>query len=215
MECRHVKGAPEVLKISGFIHGINNPELIKRVHGNIPRSVDEMMKATMSFLRGEVAAKNQERRKPSSSWGQSHGSQKQNFRKGGFKGEQRLNRRLDRFTILSKSPKEILALEKAKFKPPPPMTTPVEKRNVNKFCDFHGEVGHNTDECIHLKRQIEELIKSGKLSHVIKELKQNSGNDQQKIAKKGETSSKDKAQTILMIQTWQISQEKNNTNLLS
>ncbi|GKD26052.1 hypothetical protein Tco_1232266 [Tanacetum coccineum] len=45
------------------------------------------------------------------------------------------------------------------------MTTPVEKRNSNKFCEFHGEVGHNTDECMHLKRQIEELLKNGKLSH--------------------------------------------------
>ncbi|GJV08535.1 hypothetical protein Tco_1346191 [Tanacetum coccineum] len=26
------------------------------------------------------------------------------------------------------------------------MKTPVEKRNANKFCKFHGEVGHNTDE---------------------------------------------------------------------
>ncbi|GJZ25356.1 hypothetical protein Tco_0569609 [Tanacetum coccineum] len=46
------------------------------------------------------------------------------------------------------------------------MTTPVEKRNNNKFCEFHGEVGHNTDECMHLRRQIEELIKNGKLSHI-------------------------------------------------
>ncbi|GJX45579.1 hypothetical protein Tco_0262255 [Tanacetum coccineum] len=28
------------------------------------------------------------------------------------------------------------------------MTTPVEKRNHAKFYEFHGEVGHNTDECI-------------------------------------------------------------------
>ncbi|GJQ96084.1 reverse transcriptase domain-containing protein [Tanacetum coccineum] len=80
------------------------------------------------------------------------------------------------------------------------MTTPVEKRNSNKFCEFHGEVGHNTDECMHLKREIEELLKNGKLSHVIKELKQNSGKDQPKANKKGETSSKDKALAILMVQ---------------
>ncbi|GJR42486.1 reverse transcriptase domain-containing protein [Tanacetum coccineum] len=83
------------------------------------------------------------------------------------------------------------------------MTTSVEKRNRNKFCEFHGEVGHNTDECMHLKRQIEELIKSVKLPHVIKELKQGSGKDQPKAAKKGETSGKDKALTILMVQPWQ------------
>ncbi|GJT63973.1 hypothetical protein Tco_1015453 [Tanacetum coccineum] len=53
------------------------------------------------------------------------------------------------------------------------MTTPIEKRNHTKFCEFHGEVGHNTDECMHLKKQIEEMLKAGKLSHLIKELKQN------------------------------------------
>lgn len=129
-----------MIKILGFMHEINNPKLIKRLHDNIPRTVDKMMKATMSFLMGEVAARIQEWRKPSLSWGQSDGSQKQNFRKGGFKGQQRSDRRLDRFTLHSKSPKEILALEKAKFKRPPLMTTPVEKRNVNKFYDFHKEI---------------------------------------------------------------------------
>nr|GEY92593.1 reverse transcriptase domain-containing protein [Tanacetum cinerariifolium] len=43
------------------------------------------------------------------------------------------------------------------------MTTPVEKRNAKKFYEFHGEVGHTTDECMHLKRQIEEMLKAGKL----------------------------------------------------
>ncbi|GJV59971.1 reverse transcriptase domain-containing protein [Tanacetum coccineum] len=60
------------------------------------------------------------------------------------------------------------------------MTTPVEKRNHAKFCEFHGEVGHNTDQCMHLKKQIEEMLKAGKLSHLIKELKQNNGKEQPK-----------------------------------
>nr|GEZ87345.1 hypothetical protein [Tanacetum cinerariifolium] len=76
-----------------------------------------------------------------------------------------------------KIPKEILALDKGKFKPPPPMTTLVEKRNADIFCEFHGKVGHTTDECMHLKRQIEEMLKAGKLSHLIKELKQNNEKD--------------------------------------
>ncbi|GJT07315.1 reverse transcriptase domain-containing protein [Tanacetum coccineum] len=78
--------------------------------------------------------------------------------------QQRAERRRDKFTLLIKSPKEILALDKGKFKTPPPMTTPVEKRNNNKLCEFHGEMEYNTDECMHLRRQIEELIKAGKMS---------------------------------------------------
>ncbi|GJX10893.1 reverse transcriptase domain-containing protein [Tanacetum coccineum] len=107
-------------------------------------------------------------------------------------------RKQDRFTLLTKTPKEILAFDKGKFKPPPPMTTLVEKRNASKFCEFHGEVGHTIDKCMHLKRKIKEMLKAGKLSHLIKEMNQSNGKDQAKAAKKGETSGKDKPLPILM-----------------
>ncbi|GJR39971.1 reverse transcriptase domain-containing protein [Tanacetum coccineum] len=63
IESRDVKGAPEVMRILGFMHGITNPELIKRLHDKIPKSVDEMWKITTAFLRGEAVAGNHERKK--------------------------------------------------------------------------------------------------------------------------------------------------------
>ncbi|GJX83275.1 reverse transcriptase domain-containing protein [Tanacetum coccineum] len=203
LESRDVKGAPECMRISGFVHGITNPELIKRLHDKIPKTVDEMMRVTTSFLMGEVTSSNHERKKSFPPWKQQEGNQKQNFKKGGFRNQPRQERKQDRFTLLTKTPKEIFALDKGKFKAPPPMTTPVDKQNHAKFCDFHGEVGHNTDECMHLKKQIEEMLKAGKLSHLIKELNQNNGKEQPKAAKKGETSGKDKALAILMVQPWE------------
>ncbi|GJS22783.1 hypothetical protein Tco_0451415 [Tanacetum coccineum] len=95
------------------------------------------------------------------------------------------------------------------------MTTPVEKRNASKFCEFHREVGHTTDECMHLKRQIEEMLKAKKLSHLIKKLKQNNGKDQTKAAKKGETPAKDKPLAILMVQSWQRIARKRITKTFS
>ncbi|GJV54724.1 reverse transcriptase domain-containing protein [Tanacetum coccineum] len=68
VESRDVKGALEIMRISGFMHGISNPELIKRLHDKILKSVDEMMRITTYFLRGEVAAGNQERKKSLSPW---------------------------------------------------------------------------------------------------------------------------------------------------
>nr|GEV55386.1 reverse transcriptase domain-containing protein [Tanacetum cinerariifolium] len=171
LECRDVKGARECMKISGFMHGITNPKLFKRLHDIIPKSMEEMMSVTASFLRGEMAASNRERKKS--------------------------------FTLLTKTPREIIALDKGKFKPPSPMTTPVEKRNASKFCEFHREVGHTNDERMHLKRQMEEMLKARKLSYLIKELKQNNGKNQAKTVKKGETSGKDKPLAILMVQPWQ------------
>ncbi|GJU99082.1 reverse transcriptase domain-containing protein [Tanacetum coccineum] len=148
LECRDVKGAPECMKISGFMHGITNPELIKRLHDKIPKSVDEIMRVTTSFLRGEVSASNRE-------W-------KKLFHHGNSK-------KLDRSKTLRR-----------------------EAFGTNK-----GR-GHTTNEYMHLKRQIEEMLKARKLSHLIKELKQNNGKDQTKAAKKGETSGKDKPLAILM-----------------
>ncbi|GJY45377.1 hypothetical protein Tco_0434440 [Tanacetum coccineum] len=40
------------------------------------------------------------------------------------------------------------------------MVTPVEKRSSNKFCDFHNDKGHNTDEYMQLKKQIKELVRA-------------------------------------------------------
>ncbi|GKA84144.1 reverse transcriptase domain-containing protein [Tanacetum coccineum] len=134
LECRDVKGAPKCMKIFGFMHGITNPELIKRLHDKIPKSVDEMMRVTTAFLRGEVAASNRERKKSFPSWKQQEANQKQNFKKGGFRNQERSERKQDRFALLTKTPREIFALDKGKFKVPPPMTTPVEKRNASKFC---------------------------------------------------------------------------------
>ncbi|GKA12510.1 reverse transcriptase domain-containing protein [Tanacetum coccineum] len=52
LECRDVKGAPECMKISRFMHGITNPELIKRLHDKILKK--EQPKVTK---KGETAGK--------------------------------------------------------------------------------------------------------------------------------------------------------------
>nr|GEY27418.1 reverse transcriptase domain-containing protein [Tanacetum cinerariifolium] len=136
-----------------------------------------------------VAASNRERKKSFPSWKQQEAGQKPSFKKGGFRNQQRPERKQDRFTLLTKTPKKILDLDKGKFKPPPPMTTP---------------------------RQIKEMLKAEKLSHLIKELKSSSGKDQAKAAKKEETSGrKEKPLAILMVQSWQRVAKQNITQTFS
>ncbi|GJZ16422.1 reverse transcriptase domain-containing protein [Tanacetum coccineum] len=67
----------------------------------------------------------------------------------------------DTFIPLIKTPKEILAMESVSFPEPPPLTGTPEKQNLNKFCDCHGDRGHNTNDCYQLKKQIEEVMASG------------------------------------------------------
>ncbi|GJY43134.1 reverse transcriptase domain-containing protein [Tanacetum coccineum] len=45
-EVLDVEGAPECMRISGFMHGITHPGLIKRLYERIPRSMDEMYRMT-------------------------------------------------------------------------------------------------------------------------------------------------------------------------
>nr|GEY19586.1 reverse transcriptase domain-containing protein [Tanacetum cinerariifolium] len=50
IKSRDVMRAPEYMKIFGFIHGITNPELIKRLHDKILKSVDEMMRVKTQMI---------------------------------------------------------------------------------------------------------------------------------------------------------------------
>ncbi|GJW10702.1 reverse transcriptase domain-containing protein [Tanacetum coccineum] len=181
VETIRMKGAPECMRISGFMHGVNNPELTKRLNEHLPKTMEEMMIATTAFIRGEAAATG--KKKGHTSW-RAHEQSKRHAseRRSDFRGQPKEGRGSSMFTLLTRTPKEILATEAGKFKPPPPMVTPVEKKSNNKFCDFHNDKGHSTDECMQLKKQIEELVRAGKLSHLIKEIKQ--GRDQPKAGKK-------------------------------
>ncbi|GJZ07435.1 reverse transcriptase domain-containing protein [Tanacetum coccineum] len=144
IETGHMKGAPECMWISGFMHGVNNPELTKRLNEHVPKTMEEMMTVTTVFIRGEADAAS--KKKGHSPWKPQDQSKRHAFdRKFDFRG---------------------------KFKPPKPM----------------------------LKKQIEELVRAGKLSHLIKEIKQ--GRDQVKSGKK-EAPTKDKSLAIYMIQQWQ------------
>ncbi|GJV21757.1 reverse transcriptase domain-containing protein [Tanacetum coccineum] len=158
-EVLDVEGAPECMKISEFMHGITHPELIKRLYEKIPRLMDEMYRVTTSFLQGEVAVFSHGRKKAPTPWKQPEGGNKPSFKKG-FKNKHRSDRKPDRFSLLTKTPKEIFTLEKGKFKTPPPMVTPAEKRDPNKYCEFHADTGHSTDECMQLRKQIDEMIKA-------------------------------------------------------
>ncbi|GJR40363.1 reverse transcriptase domain-containing protein [Tanacetum coccineum] len=86
---RGIEHTEKCMKISGFMHGITHPELIKRLYEKIPRSMDEMYRVTTSFLQEEVAAFNHSRKKAPASWRQPKEGNKPNFPKKGFKNKKR------------------------------------------------------------------------------------------------------------------------------
>lgn len=43
---------------------------------------------------------------------------------------------------------------------------------MNILCDYHGDRGHNTNDCYHLKKHIEEAVASRKLAQLVKDIRQ-------------------------------------------
>nr|GEW11084.1 reverse transcriptase domain-containing protein [Tanacetum cinerariifolium] len=68
-----MKGAPECMWISGFMHRVNNPELKKCLNEHVPKTMEEMMITTTTFIRGEAAAAS--KKKGHTSW-RTHGQSK-------------------------------------------------------------------------------------------------------------------------------------------
>ncbi|GJY54850.1 reverse transcriptase domain-containing protein [Tanacetum coccineum] len=120
VETGRMKGAPECMRISEFMHGVNNSELTKRLNEHVPKTMEEMMITTTAFIWGEAAAIG--KKKGHTSWrtqdqSKRHGSE----RRSDFRGQPRDGWGSSKFTPLTRTPKEILATEAGKFKPPPPM----------------------------------------------------------------------------------------------
>ncbi|GKC31818.1 reverse transcriptase domain-containing protein [Tanacetum coccineum] len=71
---------------------------------------------------------------------------------------------------LVKSPREILAIERiAKtFELLLQLPRPNWSKDKTRYCHFHKDYGHETNKYQELKHQIEEAIKTGQLTHLVK-----------------------------------------------
>ncbi|CAH9056361.1 unnamed protein product [Cuscuta europaea] len=46
---------------------------------------------------------------------------------------------------------------------------PAGRRDPNKRCDFHGDIGHNTEDCVALRKEVAYLLKNGYLTEIMSE----------------------------------------------
>ncbi|GKE97700.1 hypothetical protein Tco_0021051, partial [Tanacetum coccineum] len=148
-ESSHIKGVPPVLRISAFMHGHGHPKLAKKLNDKIPKMVDKMFERVRAFIRGEVVAVSVEMVRPSQgdkgyvrpAWtaglekARNRGSPREAQRNMGVYAPYPLK---DTFTPLTKTPKEILAMESVSFPEPPPLIGTLKKQNLNNFKTTTG-----------------------------------------------------------------------------
>ncbi|GJU14016.1 hypothetical protein Tco_1136412 [Tanacetum coccineum] len=141
------------MKISSIMDAHMCPKLAKRYSDKVPKMVDEMMVRLDDFVRSEEAFAIMKLPKGEVHKGDHH---------------PRLN-----LSSLTKQPKEILDSElQLNLQPPRPVQLPPKKENQDRYCDYHGEKGHYTNDCFQLRRQLESALESGKLNHLIKDVGQ-------------------------------------------
>ncbi|GJY58171.1 reverse transcriptase domain-containing protein [Tanacetum coccineum] len=147
VETGRMKGASECMKISGFMHGVNNPELTKCLNERVLKTLKEMMTTTTAFIRGETATAS--KKKVYTPWKPQDQSKR--------------------------TPKEIFAAELEKFKPPPPMVTPADKRSSNKFYSKHRSIWDGYPPARQKKRgqaakaiqaEVQKLVEAGLMREV-------------------------------------------------
>nr|XP_027088503.1 uncharacterized protein LOC113709849 [Coffea arabica] len=54
-------------------------------------------------------------------------------------------------------------------RPPRPLAGDKSRRDQGLYCAYHRDVGHDTEDCRHLKKDIEKLIKRGHLGQFVRE----------------------------------------------
>ncbi|GJT09493.1 hypothetical protein Tco_0856535 [Tanacetum coccineum] len=186
-----------VMKISSFMDAHKCPELAKRYSDKVPKTVNEMMAGRLCKKgRGGYGA---DRRR-------NEGKSPFNNRDGlvpyrtqtPYQAPRDQGFHHPRFNLgsLTKLPKEILALEpQLNLQLPRPMQLLPKKENQDKYCDYHGEKGPYTNDYFQLRRQLEMALESGKLNHLIKDVRQRG-----RGSAKGSDAGKDKV--INMIRLW-------------
>ncbi|KAI3465817.1 hypothetical protein Pfo_022480 [Paulownia fortunei] len=62
------------------------------------------------------------------------------------------------------------------IQPPRPLRESSRRAKSDKYCHFHRDRGHTTEECFHLKQEIERLIRKGYLTEFIEKANSNRKN---------------------------------------
>ncbi|XP_076905563.1 uncharacterized protein LOC143561330 [Bidens hawaiensis] len=192
-ESLNIGGISEDMLRCAFHKNVQSGVLIRCLTGKdgMPKTWDEIMSATKLFARTEktlgsespkqttkVEFKNMRVNRPArcSIWSRlqpSTETSKQPYARtliGNKNKDRNLGQDNYRWTLLTKTPSEILTTENMNFREPQPLIK-ITHLNPNKQCMFHNDIGHHMDDCVSLRNEIENEIKSGKLEHLFKNVR--------------------------------------------
>ncbi|XP_065634728.1 uncharacterized protein LOC136069769 [Quercus suber] len=176
-EALTVDEVDDKLLLAAFHNGVNSDLFIHKLYEKEPQSMAELVHSAQNFMNAEDAIIDKKRKRaermetnparhseqgPRPKKGRTEDKKDREKRAGPSARNQQytsLNVPLEQVLMQIKDESSLKWLEKMKGNP--------NKRNRNKYCRFHRDHGHDTDECFDLKQQIENLIRQGKLKNFL------------------------------------------------
>ncbi|XP_023893515.1 uncharacterized protein LOC112005492 [Quercus suber] len=177
-EALTVDEVDDKLLLVAFHNGVNSDLFIHKLYEKEPQSMAELIHSAQNFMNAEdiIIAKKRKRVERMETNPARHSEQGPHPRKGRIEEKKdRDNKRPgslarnQQYTPLNVPLEQVLMQIKddPSLKRPKKMKGDPNKRNRNKYCRFHRDHRHDTDECFDLKQHIENLIRQGKLRNFL------------------------------------------------
>ena len=176
-ETLEVDEADDKVQLMTFKTGLRSRDLVASLAKNPPKTMAKMLIKVQKYMNAEdalVGIKDVEKlgdkgRKDDERRGQNRERSDHRNNDGNRRKEDKGPRTV-KFTPLIMSVDKILTQIKDEhyLKWLRPLHASPNVRDKNKYCRFHKDHGHNTEDCRDLKEQIEESIRKGKLQKYVK-----------------------------------------------
>ncbi|GFY84700.1 hypothetical protein Acr_03g0014740 [Actinidia rufa] len=187
MSCRNrQKNASHLDKviIMAMMEGLRPGPLFDSLSKNVPETLSALQSKADKYIAAEELAEAKRRRRGK----EDHKRKEPDTRRVDYREETRYKRpdrdskrsnnrrprtppRRPEFNLPSLNTPVAQVLSEIKhekfIKWPGKIKTDPQKRNRNKYCEFHRDHGHNTEDCFQLREQIADLIKRGYLRKYI------------------------------------------------
>nr|XP_027124357.1 uncharacterized protein LOC113741071 [Coffea arabica] len=178
-ESLQIRDKDEKMVMAAFMNGLRVEELYYKLVEQPPKNLGELLTRAHAAANAEVAGslKRKSDRElgdrrglgnpPETKDGQARKNVFDRLSKDKAPAQPPLPEKV--YTPLTRPMAQILAVMEAEGlgERPPKMGTPRNKRNQDRYCAFHRDVGHDTEGCWALRKEIEDLIQRGFLGRFV------------------------------------------------
>ena len=182
--------ADDKVQLTTFKEGLKSKDFVDSLAKNPPKTMAEALLKAQKYVIAEEAltaidgaekSKGKKKEKEDDRRGQKRDRANRRNDEGNRRREDK-NPHPVKFTSLVMPVDQILMeiRDEPSLKWSRPLHSSPSLRNKRKYCRFHKDHGHYTEDCRNLKEQIEELIRKGKLQQYVKR------GDSSKYSQKGQ-----------------------------